>query len=355
MSTLLSPFTVRGMTARNRIWVSPMCQYSAVDGVPNDWHFVHLGQFAAGGAGLVMTEAAAVSPEGRISPRDAGIWNDEQVAAWRRIVDFIHGQGAKAAIQLGHAGRKASTQPPWLGRETVPAAEGGWQSVAPSAVAFGDYATPRELTEAEIQAVVADFAAGARRALDAGVDAIEIHAAHGYLIHQFYSPLSNLRTDGYGGDFDGRVRFMLEVATAVRAEIGDEVPLFTRLSATDWADGGWTGDDTVRLARLLADHGVDLVDVSSGGITLAQQIPLGPGYQVPFAQRVRAEAKVATGAVGLITEPQQAEQIVATGAADVVFLARALLRDPHWPLTAARVLGGEIEWPIQYVRARLER
>jgi len=355
MSTLLSPFTVRGMTARNRIWVSPMCQYSAVDGVPNDWHFVHLGQFATGGAGLVMTEAAAVSPEGRISPRDAGIWNDEQVAAWRRIIDFIHGQGAKAGIQLGHAGRKASTQPPWEGRATVPAAEGGWQSVAPSAVAFGDYATPRELTEAEIQGVVADFAAGARRALEAGVDAIEIHAAHGYLIHEFYSPLSNLRTDGYGGDFDGRVRFILEVATAVRAEIGDEVPLFTRLSATDWADGGWTGDDTVRLARLLADHGVDLVDVSSAGITLAQQIPLGPGYQVPFAQRVRAEAKVPTGAVGLITEPQQAEQIVATGAADVVFLARALLRDPHWPLTAARVLGGDIEWPIQYVRARLER
>jgi 2,4-dienoyl-CoA reductase-like NADH-dependent reductase (Old Yellow Enzyme family) len=355
MSTLLSPFTVRGMTARNRIWVSPMCQYSAVDGVPNDWHFVHLGQFATGGAGLVMTEAAAVSPEGRISPRDAGIWNDEQVAAWRRIIDFIHGQGAKAGIQLGHAGRKASTQPPWEGRATVPAAEGGWQSVAPSAVAFGDYATPRELTEAEIQGVVADFAAGARRALEAGVDAIEIHAAHGYLIHEFYSPLSNLRTDGYGGDFDGRVRLMLEVASAVRAEIGDEVPLFTRLSATDWADGGWTGDDTVRLARLLADHGVDLVDVSSAGITLAQQIPLGPGYQVPFAQRVRAEAKVPTGAVGLITEPQQAEQIVATGAADVVFLARALLRDPHWPLTAARVLGGDIEWPIQYVRARLER
>jgi 2,4-dienoyl-CoA reductase-like NADH-dependent reductase (Old Yellow Enzyme family) len=355
MSTLLSPFTVRGMTARNRIWVSPMCQYSAVDGVPNDWHFVHLGQFATGGAGLVMTEAAAVSPEGRISPRDAGIWNDEQVAAWRRIIDFIHGQGAKAGIQLGHAGRKASTQPPWEGRATVPAAEGGWQSVAPSAVAFGDYATPRELTEAEIQGVVADFAAGARRALEAGVDAIEIHAAHGYLIHEFYSPLSNLRTDGYGGDFDGRVRLMLEVATAVRAEIGDEVPLFTRLSATDWADGGWTGDDTVRLARLLADHGVDLIDISSAGITLAQQIPLGPGYQVPFAQRVRAEAKVPTGAVGLITEPQQAEQIVATGAADVVFLARALLRDPHWPLTAARVLGGDIEWPIQYVRARLER
>ncbi|HEY0499394.1 MAG TPA: NADH:flavin oxidoreductase/NADH oxidase [Kutzneria sp.] len=354
MSALLSPFTVRGMTARNRIWVSPMCQYSAVDGGPDDWHLMHLGQFAAGGAGLVMTEAAAVSPAGRISPRDAGIWNAEQVQAWRRIVDFIHGQGAKAGMQLGHAGRKASTQPPWEGRATVPASEGGWQSVAPSAVAFGDYATPRELTEAEIRRVVADFAAGARRALDAGVDAIEIHAAHGYLIHQFYSPLSNLRTDGYGGDFDGRVRFMLEVATAVRAEIGDEVPLFTRLSATDWADGGWTGDDTVRLARLLADHGVDLVDVSSGGITPAQRIPLGPGYQVPFAQRIRAEANVPTGAVGLITEPRQAEQIVATGAADVVFLARALLRDPHWPLTAARVLGGDIEWPIQYVRARLE-
>ncbi|GAA3440408.1 NADH:flavin oxidoreductase/NADH oxidase [Kutzneria kofuensis] len=302
-----------------------------------------------------MTEAAAVSPEGRISPRDAGIWNDEQVRAWRRIVDFVHGQGAKMGMQLGHAGRKASTRPPWLGRASVPSSEGGWQSVAPSAVAFGDYATPRELTEAEIQGVVTDFAAAAKRALQAGVDAIEVHAAHGYLIHQFYSPLSNFRTDGYGGDFDGRVRFLLEVATAVRAAIGDEVPLFTRLSATDWADGGWTGDDTVRLSRLLADHGVDLIDVSSGGVSTAQRIPLVPGYQVPFAQWVRAEAKVPTAAVGLITEPRQAEQIVATGAADVVFLARALLRDPHWPLNAARVLGGDIEWPIQYVRARLER
>jgi len=353
MSTLLSPFTVRGVTARNRIWVSPMCQYSAVDGLPNDWHFMHLGQFAAGGAGLVMTESSAVSPEGRISPQDAGIWNDEQVAAWRRITDFAHAQGAKIGMQLGHAGRKASARRPWEGHGTVTAEEGGWPSVAPSAVAFGDYATPKALTEDEIHAVVADFAAAAKRAIAAGFDAVELHGGHGYLIHQFYSPLSNQRTDGYGGDFDGRVRFVLEVATAVRAAIGDDVPLFTRLSATDWAEDGWTADDSVRLARLLADVGVDLIDTSTAGNTTKPRIPVGPGYQVPFAQRIRTEAKVPTGAVGLITEPQQAEQIVATGAADVVFLARALLRDPHWPLNAARVLGGDIEWPNQYARARL--
>jgi 2,4-dienoyl-CoA reductase-like NADH-dependent reductase (Old Yellow Enzyme family) len=353
MSKLLSPFTVRGLTARNRIWVSPMCQYSATDGLPNDWHFMHLGQFAAGGAGLVMTESSAVSPEGRISPQDAGIWNDEQVAAWRRITDFAHAQGAKIGMQLGHAGRKASTRRPWEGRSSVPEDEGGWPTVAPSALAFGDYATPRALTEPEIQTIIADFAKAAKRAIEAGFDAVELHGGHGYLIHQFYSPLSNHRTDGYGGDFDGRVRFVLEVATAVRAAIGDDVPLFTRLSATDWAEDGWTADDTVRLARLLAEQGVDLIDTSSAGNTTSPQIPLGPGYQVPFAERVRAEAKVATGAVGLITEPQQAEQIVATGAADVVFLARAMLRDPHWPLNAARELGGEIEWPNQYVRAKL--
>ncbi|QUQ65118.1 NADH:flavin oxidoreductase/NADH oxidase [Kutzneria sp. CA-103260] len=354
MSKLLSPVTVRGVTARNRIWVSPMCQYSAnADGLPTDWHFMHLGQFAAGGAGLVMTEATAVSPEGRITQHDVGIWNDEQVAAWRRITDFAHAQGTKIAMQLGHAGRKASARRPWEPHGTVTVDEGGWQSVAPSAVAFGDYAAPKALTEDEIHAVVADFAAAAKRAIAAGFDAVELHGGHGYLIHQFYSPLSNQRTDGYGGDFDGRVRFALEVATAVRAAIGDDVPLFTRLSATDWADDGWTADDTVRLARLLADVGVDLIDTSTAGNTPKPQIPIGPGYQVPFAQRVRTEAKVLTGAVGLITEPQQAEQIVATGAADVVFLARAVLRDPHWPLNAARVLGADIEWPNQYVRARL--
>lgn len=353
MSKLLSPFTVRGLTARNRIWVSPMCQYSAVDGVPNDWHFMHLGQFAAGGAGLVMTEATAVSPAGRISPYDAGIWNDEQVAAWRRITGFAHAQGAKIGVQLGHAGRKASTIRPWEGHGSVPESEGGWTTVAPSALAFGDYATPKALSEAEIQRIVADFAAAAKRALAAGFDAIELHGAHGYLIHQFYSPLSNRRTDGYGGDFDGRVRFALEVVTAVRSAVGEDVPLFTRLSATEWTEDGWTADDSVRLARLLADHGVDLIDTSTAGNTTSPRIPLGPGYQVPFAERIRSEAKVATGAVGLITEPQQAEQIVATGAADVVFLARAVLRDPHWPLNAARVLGGEIDWPNQYARARL--
>ena len=255
-------------------------------------------------------------------------------------------------MQLGHAGRKASTRAPWLGRGSVPESEGGWPTVAPSALAFGDYATPTALTEARIQDIVADFAKAAKRAVEAGFDAVELHGAHGYLIHQFYSPLSNQRTDGYGGDFDGRVRFALEVATAVRAAIGDDVPLFTRLSATDWAEDGWTADDAVRLARLLAEHGVDLIDTSSAGNTTSPEIPIGPGYQVPFAQRIRAEAKVPTGAVGLITEPHQAEQIVATGAADVVFLARAMLRDPHWALNAARVLGGDVEWPKQYLRAR---
>ena len=350
MSKLFTPVTVRDLTARNRVWVSPMCQYSSTDGMPDDWHLMHLGQFAAGGAGLVMTEASAVVPEGRISPRDAGIWTDEQAAAWRRITDFVHSQGAATGAQLAHAGRKASTRPPWLGRGPVAAGDGGWQPVGPTTVPFGDDNPPRALTDDEVAALPGFFAAAARRAVAAGFDAVELHFAHGYLVHQFYSPLTNTRTGRYGGDFAGRVRLALETAEAVRAALGDR-PLFVRLSATDWVDGGWTVDDTVRLARLLAERGVDLIDCSSGGNDPRAEIPLSPGYQVPFAARVRAEADVATGAVGLITDAEQAERIIAGGEADVVFLARTLLRDPHWALRAANTLGVEGDWPNQYVRA----
>jgi 2,4-dienoyl-CoA reductase-like NADH-dependent reductase (Old Yellow Enzyme family) len=357
MSHLFSPVQLRSTTIRNRVWVAPMCQYSAVDGVPNDWHLVHLGSFARGGAGLVLTEATGVSPEGRISPADTGIWNDEQVAAWTRIVEFVHGQGATAGMQLGHAGRKGSTRAPFDGRGTVPADEGGWPTVGPSAIAFPGLAEPRELTPADIDQVVADFAAGATRALRAGFDVLEIHAAHGYLLHQFLSPLSNRREDDYGGSFDNRVRLLLRVVESVREAVPADTPLLVRISATDWAEGGWTGDDSVALARLLHEAGVDLVDVSTGGNVLAD-IPVEPGYQVPFAARIREEAGVPTGTVGLITEPKQAEEIVADGQADVVLLARALLRDPHWVLRAAHELGvpvGEgVEWPKQYLRATLD-
>ena len=356
MSELFTPITLRRTTVRNRVWVAPMCQYSAVDGVPNDWHLVHLGSFARGGAGLVLTEATAVVPEGRISPEDTGLWNDEQQRAWARIVDFVHGQGATAGIQLAHAGRKASTFSPFTGRGSVPEEDGGWQTVGPSEVAFPGYRAPRELTEQEIADVVAAFAASAQRALAAGFDVLEIHAAHGYLLHEFLSPLSNTREDRYGGSFENRVRLLLEVVAAIRAAVPEDTPLLVRVSATDWVEGGWDDDQTVRLAVLLREAGVDLVDTSSGGNAPAE-IPLGPGYQVRFARRVRQEAGIASGAVGLITEAKQAEEVVADGAADVVLLARALLRDPHWPLRAAHELGvpvGEgVDWPLQYLRAAL--
>ncbi|MEV4599367.1 NADH:flavin oxidoreductase/NADH oxidase [Amycolatopsis sp. NPDC049253] len=355
MSRLFEPLSLRGLTLPNRAWVSPMCQYSATDGVPNDWHLVHLGQFAVGGAGLILTEASAVTPEGRISPQDTGIWNDEQVAAWRRITDFVHARGTAIGTQLAHAGRKASTQRPWEGTGSVPAAEGGWQSVGADDQPFGDYAPARPLTTDEVARIPADFAAGARRALDAGFDLVELHLAHGYLGHQFLSPLSNSRTDRYGGDFEGRARLALEITEAVRAEIGPDVPLLARISASDWADGGWSPDDSVHLVKLLADRGTDLVDVSSGGNVPHPRIPIGPGYQVPFAERIRRETAVPTGAVGMITEPEQAEQIVATGSADAVFLARALLRDPHWPQRAAHALGAEVKWADQYLRAKPRR
>lgn len=357
MTHLFSPYRLRSTTVRNRVWVAPMCQYSAEDGVPNDWHLVHLGSFARGGAGLVLTEASAVSPEGRISPADAGIWNEEQRDAWARIVDFVKGQGATAGMQLAHAGRKASTRAPFDGRGSVPVEEGGWTALAPSPVAYPGYETPRELTAAEIDGIVDQFAEAARRALDAGFEVLEVHAAHGYLLHEFLSPLSNQRTDEYGGSFENRVRLVLRVVEAVRSAVPDDTPLLVRISATDWTEGGWDIEQSVELARLLKDADVDLIDVSSGG-NVPAEVPVGPGYQVGFARRIRAEAGVPTGAVGLITEPKQAEEIVADGAADAVLLARAMLREPHWPLRAAHELGvrpGEgADWPKQYLRARLD-
>lgn len=354
MTHLFSPFTLRGLTVRNRVWVAPMCQYSADEGLPDDWHLVHLGSFARGGAGLVMTEATAVSPEGRISPADTGIWDDEQQQAWARVVEFVRGQGAAAAIQLAHSGRKGSTQPPFEGRGPVPSEEGGWQPVGPSPVGYPGLSVPRELTTSGVDRVVDDFARAARRSVAAGFDVVEVHAAHGYLLHEFLSPLSNQRDDEYGGSFDNRVRLPLRVVDAVRDVVPERMPVVVRISATDWVDGGWTVDDSVALARRLKDAGVDLVDVSSGGNARAQ-IPVGPGYQVPFARRIREEAGVATGAVGLITEPKQAEDILAEGSADVVLLAREMLRDPHWALRAAGELGvqpGEgVDWPPQYLRA----
>ncbi|MBA3233206.1 MAG: NADH:flavin oxidoreductase/NADH oxidase [Propionibacteriales bacterium] len=350
---LFSPITLRATTFANRVWVSPMCEYSAVDGVPQDWHLVHLGGLARGGAGLVLTEATAVSPEGRISPADTGLWNDEQLKAWRRITDFIRSQQTVPGIQLAHAGRKASTASPWAGGHYVDPTDGGWSdAAAPSSIAFGGLPEPHALTVDEIGSVVDTFRQAAQRSLDAGFEVAEIHAAHGYLLHAFLSPLSNVRDDEYGGSFDNRIRLLLEVVDAVRGVWPDELPLFVRLSSTDWVDGGWDGDDTVALAKHLGEHGVDLVDCSSGGAVPGAAIPTGPGYQVPFASRVRNESGIPAGAVGMITEPTQAEEIVASEDADVVLLARALLRDPHWPLRAAHELGAEVRWPPQYSRAR---
>ena len=351
MSSLFSPLTLRGATSRNRIWVAPMCQYSAIDGMPGDWHLVHLGARAVGGAGAVITEATAVSPEGRISPQDTGIWDDDQAAVWSRIATFVRSQGALAGMQLAHAGRKASTVRPFDGRGVVAPEDGGWTPVGPTTTAYPGLAEPAALDEAGIAKVRADFVAATRRADDAGFDLVEIHAAHGYLLHSFLSPLSNDRTDGYGGDLPGRMRLVLEVVEDVRAVWPDGKPLVLRISASDWLDGGWTVEDSVALAKEAAARGVDLVDCSSGG-NAPSQIPLEPGYQVPFAAAVRSGAGVPTGAVGLITEPAQAEAIVAEGQADVVLLARELLRDPHWPLRAAAALGVSVAWPPQYDRAR---
>ncbi len=354
MTALFSPLTLRSLTLPNRIGVSAMCQYSSVDGLANDWHLVHLGSLATGGAGLVMSEAAAVVPEGRITPHDLGIWSDAHIPELRRITTFIREHGAAPGVQLAHAGRKASTHRPWEPSGALPVADGGWVNVmAPSALPFSEsYPMPVALDAAGIQAVVAAFRDATLRAYAAGFEVVELHAAHGYLLHEFLSPLSNHRTDEYGGSFENRVRLLLEVTTSVRAVWPHEYPLFVRISATDWADGGWDADQSVALARLLRDVGVDLVDCSSGGLVPGVTIPVGPSYQVPFASRIRAEAQVATAAVGMITEAEQANAIVQHGEADLVLLARELLRNPRWPLMAAHTLGVTAPWPRQYERGR---
>lgn len=355
MAELFRPLRLREVTLRNRVAVSPMCQYSSNDGFANDWHLVHLGSRAVGGAGLVFTEAAAISPEGRISPQDLGIWKDEHIPMLRRIVDFITAQGAVAGIQLAHAGRKASTCAPWLGGTPLAPHQGGWSPIyAPSGLAFAEgYQQPVEMTARDIAKVVGDFTAAARRALAAGFRVIELHAAHGYLVHEFLSPLSNRRSDGYGGRFQNRIRLACEIVQAVRAVWPAGNPLFVRISSTDWADGGWDIDDSIALAKALKPLGVDLVDCSSGGSVPHAKIPIGPGYQVEFAGRVRREAQIATGAVGMITAAAQAETIVRTGQADLVFMAREFLRQPYWPLHAgAELHQHDLPWPKQYERAR---
>ncbi|MDJ0381156.1 NADH:flavin oxidoreductase/NADH oxidase [Streptomyces sp. G-G2] len=357
-AALFEPYTLRSVTAPNRVWMAPMCQYSAEPagpqaGVSHDWHFAHYAARAVGGTGLILQEATAVSPEGRISPYDLGIWNDTQVEALRRITSFLSAQGTVSGIQLAHAGRKASTDAPWKGGAPVAPEAGGWRPSAPSPVAFAEgHPVPHELTMAQIQEIVEQFAAATRRSLAAGYRVVEIHGAHGYLLGEFLSPHSNRRTDAYGGSFENRIRFPLAVVDAVRAEWPEELPLFFRISATDWLEeDGWTADETVRLASVLLEHGVDLLDVSTGGLAPHAKIPVAPGYQVPFAARVKSEAGVPAAAVGLITEPAQADKIVANGEADAVLLGRELLRDPHWARRAARELGAEIRRPNQYHRS----
>ncbi len=354
MSALFTPLNLRSVTFRNRIFVSPMCQYSSRDGMPTDWHLVHLGSRAVGGAGLVMVEATAVSPEGRISPDDSGIWDDRHADGFAPIARFIAEQGAVPGIQLAHAGRKASTDLPWRGGLPLEPEARGWQPVAPSPRPFdSSHPVPRELSEADLDDVVRQFVEGARRALAAGFRVAEIHMAHGYLLHEFLSPLSNRRTDEYGGSLENRLRLPLRVARAVREAWPVDLPLFVRISATDWVEGGWDLGQSVVLARHLKKTGVDFIDCSAGFLTPDAAIPFGPGYQTPFATAIRHEAGIATGTVGFITQPAQAEQIVATGLADAVFLAREMLRDPYWPLHAAHTLGVDIPWPVQYERAKL--
>jgi 2,4-dienoyl-CoA reductase-like NADH-dependent reductase (Old Yellow Enzyme family) len=352
--SLFDPLELRRETLRNRICVSPMCQYSSADGFATDWHLVHLGQFAIGGAAMVLTEATAVTADGRISLQDLGIYKDEHVEMLGRIARFIDSQGAIPGMQLAHAGRKASTARPWEGGRPVAPEQGGWTPIfAPSAIPFGDgFQTPNAMDDADIARVTRAFVDAANRARRANMRVIEIHAAHGYLINEFLSPLSNTRTDRYGGSFENRIRFAIEVIDAVRRVWPEELPLLLRISASDWRDDGWTIEDSVALARVVQSHGVDLIDCSSGGVVGRVKIPVGPGYQVPFAERVRRDAGVKTGAVGMITEARQADSIIADGKADVVFLAREMLRDPHFALRAAKELGAEVQWPPQYLRAK---
>lgn len=352
MSKLFSTLRLRDVEFRNRVFVSPMCQYSSRDGLPDEWHLVHLGSRAVGGAGLVIAEATAVSPVGRISPGDTGIWSDEHTRAFSPIAAFIKAQGAAAGIQLAHAGRKASTDVTWRGGQPLTEQEGGWQTLAPSALPFAaSHPLPREMNAGEIAEVVTQFVDASRRSVEAGFDVIELHMAHGYLLHEFLSPLSNRRQDEYGGSLEARARFPLQVAEAVRAACPASMPIFVRISATDWADGGWDLEQSIQFSRWLKEVGIDLVDCSSGALIPGVRIPVKPGYQVPFATAIRREAKIAAGAVGMITEARQAEQIIASGEADAVFLARALLRDPYWPLHAAKELGADAPWPVQYARA----
>ncbi len=361
MSALFSPFKLREIVFKNRVFVSPMCQYSCVDGVVDDWHLVHLGSRAVGGAGMVMTEAAAVTAQGRISPEDAGMWSDAHVAAWKPIAAFIKAQGSVAAIQLAHAGRKAGCFSPWRagavyaqGNGRVPAALGGWEAIGPSETAFSDtYPQPHAMALGDIQQAVADFVTATKRSLEAGFEVVEVHAAHGYLLHQFLSPTSNLRTDDYGGSLENRMRFPLEVCRAVRQNWPDNLPVMVRISASDWREDALTVGDSIIFCKVLKMLGIDLIDVSSGGNIADVKIPLSPGYQVPMATAIKNGAAIPVGAVGLITQPIQAEQIVATGLADAVFLGRELLRDPYWPHHAAQALGVEPQWPNQYKRAQV--
>jgi 2,4-dienoyl-CoA reductase-like NADH-dependent reductase (Old Yellow Enzyme family) len=355
MALLFEPYRLREITLRNRVVVSPMCQYSSVDGLANDWHLVHLASRAVGGAGLILTEAAAVEARGRISPEDLGIWRDDHVEPLSRITALVREHGAAIGIQLAHAGRKASTARPWEGGAPLEESQGGWRPVVgPSAIPFAEgHPVPHTLSKTEIADVVAAFAAAARRSLAAGFQVAEIHAAHGYLLHEFLSPLSNRREDEYGGSFANRTRLVREVAAAVRSEWPERLPLFVRISVTDWIEGGWNPDESVELARLLRDQGVDLIDCSSGALApTPAPMPIGPGYQTAFAERIRREAGIPTGAVGIITEAVQAEHILRSGQADVVLLARELLRDPYWPLRAAGEVRHDIPWPKQYERAK---
>ena len=353
MPHLFDPLTLRGTTFANRIWVSPMCQYSAVNGVVGDWHMAHLGSFATGGTGLIVAEATGVVAEGRISIGCPGLYNDEQVKAWARITHFAHTQGVKIGIQLAHAGRKAGTTLPGADHTMATPEEGGWQAVAPSAIAFPGYPEPRALQTEEVKSRVTSFGRAAQRAVAAGFDLVEIHAAHGYLLHEFYSPLSNTRTDEYGGSYENRTRFLKEVTAEVRASIPADMPLFIRISASDWTEGGWTIEESVKLSAELTALGVDLIDVSSGGNVSKATITVGPGYQVHFADAIKKAGAAMTSAVGMITDPAQAEEIVSSGKADAVMMAREFLRNPRWPLHAASVLGQEVAWPIQIVRGKL--
>ena len=353
MSLLFQPLTIRDITLKNRIVVSPMCQYSSTDGFATDWHLVHLGSRAIGGAGLIITEATSVSPEGRISPNDLGIWKNEHIYFLKRITSFIEAQGAVPGIQLAHAGRKASHHRPWDGHKSLNAEEGAWQTVAPSAIPHtGGEPLPKAMNKQDIEKVKNDFIEATKRGIEAGFKVFEIHAAHGYLLNEFLSPLSNLRTDEYGGSFDNRIRLLVEITADTRKIIGEELPLFVRISATDWVSGGWTEGDSVQLVKILKEQGVDLIDCSSGGNSPAQKIPVAPMYQVPFSKKIKKETGILTGAVGLITTAHEAEQILNDDEADLIILARQFLRDPYFPLHAAKELGDNIQWPIQYDRAK---